>query len=257
VTAQDVIYRVLRHCAQIRPGYIASPELLNDCLLEWTALWDSWELDGNMSPAPVRAVYAFPANGGYLGTFRDFEIGPGAPDFNGALPVSIKKANLLLATTPTSRLPLAIRNWEQYGSIAVLTLPATGVTTELYYEPASPMGIPSAAFGIIHVWPPVSHGPSLEFWNDGSLSSPVTLNTIVSFAHGYENATVFSLAEKVQYLCPKEIRRPNPKLAAWALKSRQSIRNANQSNPKARSDFQTGRRGGGSTSGNLTLIGDL
>ncbi len=382
MTAQDVVYRSLRHCVAQRPGYQNSPELMGDCLEEWRVLWDSWNLDPRYMPRVPQTIYPFPVNGGYLHTFRDFQIGPGAADFNGPRPVKILKANLLYNSNPATRIPLAIRNWRDYGSISVLTVPATQVTTELYYEPAFPLGI-------IHCWPPVTAGPRLEFWAGDQLVAPASLATVIgapgtngvpqydrtlllyslaagnriapdlvaqgtgnaatiravlsvaiasdltvrinldgapfatmtipqatgvgvalaqpfaspaplitagqvlsfdvlagdgstnpnglvsftlewgpayggvgettNFPPGVEEATVFSLAEKVQYLCPKEIRRPNPKLAAWALKARQYVRNLNALNPRGQSDYPASydNSGGKSTSGNLTLIGSL
>jgi hypothetical protein len=251
VTAQDFVTRTLRHCAQLRPGYVAGPELMADVLSEWNALWADWSLDRRMAPTVPATVYPL-AGSGYLGNGRDYEIGPGAADFNGLRPIKILKANLLLDVTPTSRLPLDVLPWRDYGDISVLTVPPTTVTTSVYYEPAFPIGI-------LHFWPPITAGPKFEFWTDGVLVPPATLATTVSFPPGYENATVFSLAEKCQYLVTKEMGKVNPKIAGWALHARQWIRNANASNPKCVTDFQShhGRGAGGTTSGNLTLIGEL
>lgn len=253
VTAQDFITRTLRHCAQIRPGYVAGPELMADVLNEWNALWDDWSLDRAMAPNTPATIYTF-AGSGYLGNGRDYQIGPGAADFNGPRPIKILKANLLLAVTPTARLPLDILDWREYGDIAVLKVPATSVTTSVYYEPAP-------TIGILHFWPPIAAGPKFEFWTDGVLAPPATLATAVSFPPGYQNATIFSLAEKCQYLVTKAMGEKNPKIAGWALRARQIVKNNNALNPASVSDYRqsrgSGRGAAGSTSGNLTLIGTL
>lgn len=250
-TAQDFITRVLRHCAQLRPGYVAGPELMTDVLNEWNALWSDWSLDRRLAPTVPGRVLPI-VGPGYLGNGRDYQIGPGAADFNVPRPIKILKANLLLAVTPTSRLPLAVLPWRDYGDITVLTVPATQTTTAVYYEPSFPIGV-------LHFWPPVTAGPSFEYWTDGVLAPPTALNSTVAFPPGYENATVFSLAEKCQYLVTKQMGDLNPKIPGWALAARQRIINSNASNPKCATDFQMtrGRGAGGMTSGNLTLIGEL
>jgi hypothetical protein len=251
-TAADYINsRVLRHAGQLRPGYTAGVEIQLDVLIEWQALIDEWNLDRNMPL--TKPEYVYPITGaGYNANNRDYLIGPAAPagNFIGPRPVKILKANLIFSSTnPPSRVQVAVLPWEDYGSISVLTVPASGVTTSLYYEALWPTGI-------VHFWPPVNAN-SIELWQNGALVAPATLATVVAgtFAPGYENAIIYTLAERCQYLVTKEMGKPNPKIAGWALKARQRVKNANAGNPKAYSDFQT-RPTGGTNSGNLTLIGE-
>lgn len=237
--------------AQVRPGYTTSPELQADILNEWAALIDEFNLDRNMPLTKPEYTYAITGSG-YNANNRDYKIGPAAPDFVGPRPVKVLKANLIFTSTnPPSRVPIKIIPWEEYGDISVLKVNATGVTTTLYYEATFPNGI-------IHVWPPLNAN-SLELWQNGALVAPSTLATVVAgtFAPGYENAIIYTLAERCAYLVTKEMGPKNPKIAAWALKARQRVRNANAGNPLAYTDFQNARPHAGTTSGNLTLIGDI
>jgi hypothetical protein len=250
-TAADYInQRILRHMVQLRPGYTAGAELQQDVLNEWTAFIDELNLDRNMPLTKPEFTYSVVSTG-FHGNSRDFQIGPTAADFIGPRPVRILKCNLIFSSTsPPSRVPVEVLPWEDYGSISVLTVPATGVTTSLYYEPTFPNGI-------IHVWPPLSSN-ALEIWQNGALVAPATLATVVAgtFPPGYENFIVYSVADRAQYLATKEMGPRNPRIAAWALKAKQRIRNANAGNPLAYGDYQNNNsQRHGSNSGNVTLIG--
>jgi hypothetical protein len=251
-TAADYICgRVLRHMVQLRPGYTASPELQQDVLQEWLALVD--ELNAEPNSAPSIPQYTYPITGpGYAGNNRDYQLGPGAADFNGPRPAKILKASLLITTTtPNTRIPLTVAPWDEYAAISVLTMPATGIATTMYIEEAFPIAI-------VHFWPPINAN-SLQLWTFGVLVAPALLTTVVAgtFPPGYENFIVYSLAHRCQYLATKEMGRLNPNIGAWALRAKQRIKNLNATNPRAYSDFQTPGAARGTTSGNLTLIGEL
>ncbi len=249
-TAADYInQRVLRHACQLRPGYTAGVELQQDVLNEWAALIDEWNLDRNMPLTKPEHTYAVTTNG-FNHNNRDYSIGPSGADFTGPRPVKILKANLVISTvTPASRMPLAILPFEDYGDIPVLQLPPTGITEALYYEATFPNGV-------LHFWPPIAYN-SIEIWQNAALVAPATLATVVAgtFAPGYENAIIYSLADRCQYLCTKQMGERNPKIAGWALRARQQVRNANAGNPKAYTDFRGGVGGTAQYDPNLTYSG--
>jgi hypothetical protein len=383
-TAADFINnRILRHAAQLRPGYTASPELQQNVLDEWSALADEWNVTPDMTPS--KPQYSYPIIGaGFHGNNRDYQLGPTAADMAGPRPVRILKANLLVTgTSPSYRIPLQILPWRDEASIPVLAVPASGVTQTVYVEETFPNAI-------LHFWPPISGGAAqFEFWTEGVLVAPPTLATVIgtptapvttipeifnrtaliydstignniapvvtvyasgtaarltgvlrkaiasnltlrvnvngaplitatipaatpvdtvlsftvfsgttaltdgqwlsfditasdsskdtdgiaaftlswgpattapgvtaSFPPGYENAFVYELAKRIQYLVTKEMGPWNPNIGAWALRARQKLQNLNRSNPRCRSDFQTSRRGG-VTDFNVTLMGDV
>ena len=250
LTAADYINnRVLRHACQLRPGYTAGPELQQDVLNEWLALIDEWNAERRMPFTTPE--FTFPVTtAGFKGNNRDYQIGPTGADFVTTRPVRILKMNLVFTTvTPNARVPIIVLPFDDYGDISVLTLPPQGVTLACYYEAAFPNGI-------LHFWPPISYN-SIEFWTQGALVAPATLASTVSgtFPPGYENATIYTLAERCQYLCTKEMGKRNEKIAGWALKARQRVINVNQRNPPAYTDFRDGGDQGGTYDPNLTYSG--
>lgn len=250
-TAADYINgRILRHACQLRPGYTAGPELQQDVLQEWLALVDEWNLDRDLSLNKPEYTHAI-TGPGFNGNNRDYQIGPTAADWVQPRPVKLLKANLIFTTTVVnSRVPIDLLSWEDWGSISVLAVPASQVATTGYYEALFPNGV-------LHLWPPINAN-SVELWQNGALVAPATLATVVAgtFPPGYENAFVYTLAERCQYLCTKEMGKLNPKIAAWAYNARRKIRNANAGNPLAYGDYQqSSDMRHGSNSGNVTLIG--
>jgi hypothetical protein len=252
-TAADYInQRVLRHACQLRPGYTTSTELQQNVLDEWTALIDEWNLDRNFPLTKPEFIY--PITGpGFNGNNRDYQIGPTAADFVGPRPVRILKANLILSvSTPPARLPLAVLPWRDYGDIPVLEIQPTQVTEAVYYEADFPNGV-------LHFWPPINAN-AVELWQQAALIAPATLASVVAgtFPPGYENATIYTLAERCQYLCTKEMGPRNPKIAAWAYNARKKVRDNNASNPKAYTDFRSGTPNDGALyDPNVTYTGGL
>jgi hypothetical protein len=196
--------------------------------------------------------FIYPITGaGFNGNNRDYQIGPTAADFVGPRPTRVLKANLLLTNvSPNSRVPIVLLPFDGYGDIPVLALPPTGITQAAYYEPAWPNGV-------LHFFEPIAYN-SIELWTSGALTSPATLDTVVagSFPPGYENAIVYSLAERCQYLCTKQMGPLNPKIAAWAIKARQGVKNLNQQNPKAYTDYRPSGPSTGNYDPNLTYTGN-
>lgn len=255
-TAADYINnRVLRHAVQLRPGYTASPELQQNILDEWQALYDEWDTERNMATNTPRQVFAVTGSG-YNANNRDYKIGPnaGASGFVTPLrPEKIVKINLLITTTnPNSRVPINLLSFDDYYDIPVLSVPATGITETCYYEPSA------ATFpdGVLHFWPPINAN-SIEIFPFGSLAAPATLAAVVAgtFAPGYENATIYSLAHRCQYLCTKQMGKLNPAIGAWALRARQKVKNINTGNPLVVCDFQNSHPGQGAYDPNLTYAG--
>jgi hypothetical protein len=253
-TAADYINnRILRHAAQLRPGYTASPELQQDVLSEWQALVDEWNTDRSMPVSVPDYTYAITGSG-FAGNYRDYKIGPTAPagNFIGPRPEKILLANLLLMNVPTQpvRIPLRQLSYEEYYSIPALQFSPTNVTEAYYYEATFPNGV-------LHFWPPIN-GNSIELFTFGVLTAPAALDTVVAgtFPPGYENAVVYSLAHRCQFLCTKEMGKRNPVIGSWALRARQKVKNINAPNPTCLSDFQNNRNGVGAYDPNVTYVGE-
>lgn len=74
-TAQAVIYQALRKLGQLRPGWTPSPELMNDALTEWGALFDEMAAEQNTQYSNPVFQYAVTGPGSATGG-NGYIIGP-------------------------------------------------------------------------------------------------------------------------------------------------------------------------------------
>ena len=162
------------------------------------------------------------------------------PDFQGPRPSAIVRANLVYTVTPgaPTRIPLSPISASEWANISVLQLTPINVTTVYYYEPASPCGI-------LWCWPPLN-GNSIELFTWGFLTPPATPDTQMLLPTGYQDAMVFTLAERLWPLCTIQIAAQRVSLLNLrgdAYRARESVRRINAPMPRLRNDFGTG--GGG------------
>ncbi len=250
LSAQDIIYRALRRCGQMRPGYINAPELLNDCFLELLDMYDGWNAERTMQYTDPD--YVFPVTGPGHGTTGNnqsfggtgYDIGPTATDFVCPRPVEIVRMNLYMtsvAPTQPTRIPLSRISMEEWMSIAVIQLPAINVTTVYTYDPQYPNGV-------IWIWPPLN-GNSLEIFTWGQLVPPASLGATVGVPPGYMDALTWTLAQRCWPYCTKDImphRLSLQYIAGQGARARDRIKYVNAETPRVINDF---RGGGGSGSG--------
>jgi len=245
----------------MRPGYVPQPELLAEGITEWCSLFDGWNAERTMQYSEPDFVYPVTAPGhGKTGNNQTFGgtgylIGPApnAFDFVGPRPEHIARANLYLTSvaplTP-ARIPLAQMTMEEWTSIAVVQFTATNVTRAFAYDPQFPSGV-------IWFWPPIN-GNSIELYTWGALAPPAALGTTVAFPPGYQDATVYSLAERLWPLVTHDLaphKVSHQYLAGKAKHFRARLQAVNANPPRLRNDFQGGRGGpGGSGQSSLTTL---
>lgn len=175
------------------------------------------------------------------------------PSFTGPRPEAIIRMNLYMTSvspTQPTRIPLAPLSAEQWANINVLQLTPINVTTVFYYDPKFPQGI-------INVWPPLN-GNSLEFFTWGFLNPPSTLTSNYSAPPGYQDAIVYTLAQRLYHLCTNEVaihRVPFQYLAGQALIAQQKIKAVNAPMPRLVSDFRSGPPRVGVSDWGLLLTG--
>jgi len=257
--AQDFIYQALRKCGQMRPGYTPQIELLTDCFNEWLAMYDSWNARRTMQY--TMPDYVFPVTGpghGSTGNGQTFggtgyEIGPTAADFVAPRPVAIARMNLYMTSaspTQPTRIPLSPLSMEEWTGIAVIQITATNITTIYAYDPQFPNGV-------IWVWPPLN-GNSLEIFTWGQLSPPAALGSTFAAPPGYQDAIVWTLAERCWPYCTKDFmphKLSLPYIAGKAKQARDTIMAVNAPSPRMASDFRGGRSGVGVCDWDLLLTG--
>jgi hypothetical protein len=242
VTAQDVIYQALRRIGSLRPGYTAPPELMNDALLEWQAMVDSWNTSQDFQFSNPDTYYPINTTG-YKGNSYQYTIGPSGSGADlicpqAARPVSIRRANWVWTiTTPTQpqRLPIRLIDESEWYNIIQLPIPGALMAVYMWYDPQEPVGV-------INLWPPVEPGNQIELYTWGQLTWPSTLSSTVTFAPGYWQATKLSLAEMLIALAPRfEFTKMNPDIArlpALALAARNEIKRVNRVTPRLVSDMR-------------------
>lgn len=258
-TAQDWIYMAFRKCGQLRPGSLPGADLLADALAEFGVLFDSYNAERTMSY--TMPDYVFPVTGPGHGTTGNgqtfggtgYQIGPTAADFVTHRPEVIVRMNLYMtSTSPTAptRIPLAPLSMEEWMNIAVLQIDATNVTTCYAYDPQYPNGV-------IWLWPPLN-GNALEIFTWGFLTPPALLSTVMALPPGYQDAIVWSLAERLWPLCDRSIMQNKLDLGyicgkkALALAK---VRKVNAPMPRMASDFRGGRSNVGQCDWQLLLAG--
>jgi hypothetical protein len=164
------------------------------------------------------------------------------PDFVGPRPEAIIRMNLYMTSVspaqPT-RIPLTRISAEEWANISVIQLTPINVTTVFYYDPQFPQGV-------INVWPPLN-GNSLEFFTWGFLTPPTSLAAVLSIPPGYQDAIVYTLAERLWPMCTKSVlvnKVSLQYLAGKAKQARERIKAVNAPMPKLANDFQGGHRQG-------------
>ena len=147
VTAQDYIYNALRKCGQLRPGYTESPELLNDGLDEFRAMFDTYNARRTMNYSIPDYIYPIGSNTGLDGIYGpsiQFTIGPSFT-FSATLTSGITSASvantfgLIIGQTVTGT---GIQAGTTISTISVntgitLSLPATATGTQTLTVPPS------------------------------------------------------------------------------------------------------------------------
>lgn len=242
MTAQDYIYRALRKCGQLRPGYTPSPELLADCLVEFQSMFDEYNAERTMQY--TMPDYVYPVTGLGHGTTGNgqtfggsgFQIGPTAADFVGPRPEVIVRMNLYMTstspTTPT-RIPLQQISMEEWMNIITVQLTPINVTTVFAYDPQYPNGV-------IWVWPPLN-GNSLEIFTWGFMTPPTVLSSVIALPPGYENALSWNLAAMICPLCTLDVM-PHKLPFAYIVGQKNlalaKVRRVNAPSPRMISDFR-------------------
>jgi hypothetical protein len=165
-------------------------------------------------------------------------IGPNG-DFNMPLrPVKILGANFILnpgTPNPVDAPPIWIRDADWWNANPVKSL-TDSVVTNLYYDPASPLGN-------LNFWPicNVANPVRLEMWS--SIGQPIASTSQLSLPQGYWDAAVLSLARK---LCPLYNKPFSPDLKAMHNEAMRIIEGNNDKPPILNLDIGSpnSRKGG-------------
>ena len=244
VTAQDFLSNAFRKCGQMRPGYKVSPELYQDGLDEWTAMFDSWQAERNMGFSIPQFQYN--VNGpGSQQNGNGYLIGPtahavgNANDFQGPRPDSIFRANCVMTNVGTQPVYIPMRSItaEEWASLSIRQIPAINVTSLYWYNPTFPNGT-------FNIFPP-QVGNAIELFTWPMFSVPANLAASYSAPPGYMDAVIYTLGERLWPMCTKQMmanKVPATWLAGKAYSAREKVKAVNRSVPTLPSDFKSGER---------------
>jgi hypothetical protein len=225
----------------MRPGYIPSPELLADALNEWGMLFDSWAAERTMGWSIPQYVYPVTGPGSKSGG-NGYDIGPTATNWVGPRPESIVRANLVMTSVGPQPvyLPIRMLSAEDWASLSIRQIPGINVTNLAYYDPQYPNGV-------FNVFPPLT-GNSIELFTWAAFAVPASLSAAYSAPPGYQDAVVYSLAERLWSLCTHSVmvnKVSQQWLAAQAHVAREKVRSVNRPLPTLKADFRGGNKPAG------------
>lgn len=161
------------------------------------------------------------------------------PDFVGPRPDSIIRANCVMTNVGPNPVYLHMRpiSAEEWASLSIRQIPAINVTNLFYYDPQFPNGV-------LNVFPPLI-GNAIELFTWEALGVPATLATPYAAPPGYQDAVIWSLAERLWPMCTKEIavnRVPHAYICGKAYEACQKVRTVNRPVPALACDFRGGRK---------------
>ena len=187
-------YRKINVLGAAKRGYSASQgadglDILNRML-------DSWNTEKLVIWAELRSIFHLTPNQ------QDYQIGPGAPDFDTTRPTQLDRASIIW--TPTSsqplELPIAMWTFQQWQEIRVKSIP-TPIPQGVYYETSYP-------YGVLHYWPYPDESVDTALYVAQQLSQVASLSTNISVPPGYLRALVFNLAVEMADDFPRAALKP-------------------------------------------------
>jgi hypothetical protein len=239
-TATALINDSITDIAILRPGQVASDDLLQIGLRSLNQLLDAWLLNALLVPAQVANSYPLTAAVSYT-------IGPTGADFTAPRPTGIEEANIILNTfTPSVRKPLYLANAEEWAAIRVQGIP-NNIPSILYYDKGFDA---TNGFGTINLWPQSVPGYLLELYTWQQLQSFPDLTTAIKLPPGYARAIRKNLAVELAPTLQMYFKVSQPMLAAvkqQADQAKREIENYNAPDALLRCDpaFRGSSRAGG------------
>lgn len=210
---RDVLYIAFREARVLkRPQALNSDNELDDGLIFLNQQVDYWAARGCYAWTTTFAVYPLtPSHQPYL-------IGPGLslPDYAAPMrPVSIRSAStILIPTTPSTDVPIQIRDRQWWASNSVKNINSTQ-PTDLYYEPDVPNGR-------IFFWPIPTTGYNVRIEYDVQLQQFVTLDDTFIAPPAYLAGVTLTLAEELVDIWGTEMPATLPRRAMKARDALQS-----------------------------------
>lgn len=228
VSAESLIYWALRILGVLRPGQVASPEVLADGLMVLNDMMDGWNAERLMAFAIIRRE--FPVSVGV----QDYAIGIGQV-WNYPRPERVEGASMLLQSGSQwieyPMYPLDSQGWQLLAAKQV----STQLPSQYWYEPSFPNGT-------MRLYPVPSVGGSVKaalyLWQQLGLFADLS-TTHYAFPPGYARAIRYNLAEALMpafNVLNKTDRQQWGRVIDQAAEYRGRIKALNASSPEMRVD---------------------
>lgn len=240
MTGQDFCYTAALEAGIVGIENPLQPAVATYILQKLNRILDNWNADRD---AVLATDSLLDVNGNPLvlsPNTQPHTIGPGGTFDVAARPVSIEFANVVINTvSPAVTYPVTIHKsyGEWYASQAVQKL-ATQYPNDVYYAATFPLGK-------LYLWPVPTIAYQFQIWSRVVLAA-ATLASTLSFAPGYEDALILTMAEDLCATPAFGLSLP-PGLALKAAQSRQRVFSNNRETPTlaTRDSGMPGEQGGG------------
>jgi hypothetical protein len=205
MTGRDLISASLRKIGALASGDAIPANDASDGLSELNRMIASWSTEGLLIYAKIRETLALTP-----GT-ATYSMGTGAT-LNTTRPMRIESASIMIGTI---EYPLEVITDSQYAAIQTKSI--QGVPTSVYPEGTYPNET-------LNFYPIPNSNYSFIPYSWKALSSVASLDTVLSFPPGYEDALVYNFAMR---LAPEYGKQPDALVAQIASESKAGIKRMN------------------------------
>jgi hypothetical protein len=237
VPVKDLFYAALRlaHVTHFPDAAHAapSPDQLGDCLQQAQLMLDQASIKRPMVYTERLTTYV-------LGTGKVYTLGPGGTLISttgtSVRPVSIERADLVLATTGTPvHLQIHRGSFREFAGLAVQDIPGA-LPKFLYCDYAYPVAN-------LYLVPQDRGGDQLEIYDWQSLPNLQTVNDLIALPPGYQDWFVNKLAIRLASIFEERGASVSDDVRAEVQRAEAAIASLNTKSPRATSDApNTGRR---------------
>lgn len=218
-TVRDLVQRAMRVATILGAGETADADDASDALLSLNLMLDAWQADQLFAYSIEETTKALTAG---VGTYT---IGPAAD-----IPMTPRPVNIEWAFTRDAQnydRQIDIEPNQVYASIVLKSL-GNIYPQVLFFNPDYPVGS-------VNLWPLPNAGLTLHLGTWVILTEYASLNDTVSVPPGYEDAMVFSLAER---LCPEYGKSVSNDLAKQAQLARARVMGNNLPDERVACEFK-------------------
>jgi hypothetical protein len=217
-TVRKLIERSMRVATILGAGDPMDANDADDALLSLNQMLDAWQAERLFCYAVQEQTHPLVAGTGVytIGPTGDIVVPVRPVRLEYAFTRDVNNQDYIIETIP----------YEVWSNFALKSL-GNNYPTALYYQPSYPDGT-------INLWQFPISGLTLHLGIWTLLTEYATLDDIVALPPGYEDALVFSLAER---LCPEYSKPVSRDLEKLAIKARANIQQNNLGDPRTVCEF--------------------